>query len=56
MKIITDQNRLRQILINLLSNGIKYTRKGFVKLFAGKNEYNHIIFQVVDSGVGIAPE
>ena len=29
--ILTDENRMRQILINLMSNAIKYTEKGSVK-------------------------
>lgn len=33
-EIITDGNRLRQILINLVSNAVKYTQEGFVKVSA----------------------
>ena len=32
--IKTDANRLKQILINLLSNALKYTEKGYVKVEA----------------------
>lgn len=55
--IQTDQNRLRQILINLISNAIKYTlRGGLVKLKAVKiDKYNYMI-QVKDTGVGICEE
>ena len=55
--LIVDQNRLRQILINLLSNGIKYTSIGYVKVNVFLDEYQHQVkFDVKDSGVGIEIE
>ncbi len=49
----TDEVKLRQILINLLNNGIKFTDKGGLALRA---EYRapYLYFEVEDSGVGIA--
>ena len=32
--IITDENRVRQVLINLISNAIKYTTSGYIKVTA----------------------
>jgi len=50
-----DEKRLRQILINLLSNALRYTKEGEVKLLvAYRNEVAQI--EVSDTGVGIAPE
>lgn len=53
--IRTDEKRLRQILINVLSNAIKYTEKGSVSL---KLRYRSEVaeFIVKDTGEGIAPE
>ena len=55
-----DAVRLTQVLINLLSNSIKFTSKGFVHLSVSIQEKNDdqvkIAFVVKDSGVGIAPE
>eukprot|EP00347_Sterkiella_histriomuscorum_P000322 403376324 len=54
-KIYTDQNRLAQILINLLSNALKYTLEGFVKLIGTVNIQEQQIHLVVeDSGVGLS--
>ncbi|CDW82172.1 multi-sensor hybrid histidine kinase [Stylonychia lemnae] len=54
-KIQTDEHRLRQILINLLSNGIKYTCKGYVKILCYKKaQSEQLCIRVQDSGVGIA--
>ncbi len=52
--VLTDEKRLRQILINLLSNAIKYTDKGVVTLRIG---YRRQLaeFEVRDTGAGIAP-
>jgi len=50
-----DEKRLRQILINLLSNALRYTHAGEVKLLViYRNEVAQI--EVSDTGVGIAPE
>eukprot|EP00347_Sterkiella_histriomuscorum_P020032 403339357 len=52
-----DANRMKQILINLVSNGIKYTLEGYVKIIV-KYDYpsNMILFKVKDTGVGICEE
>jgi hypothetical protein len=51
----TDESKLRQVLINLLSNGIKFTQQGWVKLSVtmGQNSADSLQFQVKDSGPGI---
>ncbi|MCF2947966.1 ATP-binding protein [Paraglaciecola aquimarina] len=51
--VATDKQRFRQILINLISNGIKYTNKGSVTL---KISYRNQVanFSVIDTGVGIS--
>jgi len=57
-----DKLRLKQVLINLVDNAIKYTDKGHVKLIVKKspaaNETDAVdmIFAVEDTGIGIAPE
>jgi len=52
--VITDQKRLRQILINLLSNAIKYTAAGSVEFHV---HYRNQVaeFSIADTGVGINP-
>lgn len=55
-----DYGRLRQILINLLNNAIKFTEKGSVSLSLNLKEKTEntllILFKVIDTGIGIAPE
>lgn len=58
--IVADQVRLRQILINLIGNAIKFTEEGQVRLVvavqeSGSDELN-LQFSVIDSGVGIPPQ
>ena len=62
--LIGDPHRLRQVLINLISNGIKFTEHGEVRVLvepgneAGNGDPGKIelAFNVLDTGVGIAPE
>jgi PAS domain S-box-containing protein len=51
-----DPVRLRQILSNYLSNALKFTATGFVRLHVEAKEAPLIRFEVEDSGPGIAPE
>ncbi|RUT08557.1 hypothetical protein DSM106972_017250 [Dulcicalothrix desertica PCC 7102] len=53
--ISADEKRLRQVLINLLGNAIKFTDKGSVS-FKVKLSNEKIRFQIEDTGVGMAPE
>jgi signal transduction histidine kinase len=56
--LTVDPLRLRQILLNLLSNACKFTKAGEVKLAARKmsNGKNFIEFAVSDTGIGMTPE
>lgn len=68
--INTDDKKLRQVLINLLGNAIKFTNEGSVTLRVRKQEtgveylpqnsislYSHtLLFEIEDTGAGIAPE
>ncbi|HDN26277.1 MAG TPA: response regulator, partial [Thioploca sp.] len=61
--IRADETRLRQILINLLGNAVKFTQQGSVTFKVGltqtpnaKRQTQTILFQVEDTGVGVAPE
>jgi signal transduction histidine kinase/DNA-binding response OmpR family regulator/HAMP domain-containing protein len=53
---LTDEQRLEQILRNLLSNAFKFTEIGGVTLAIGQLRDEWISFAVSDTGVGIAPD
>lgn len=55
----TDKVKLRQTMLNLLSNACKFTSDGVITLNCFKQEVNRkswMIFQVSDTGIGISPE
>ncbi|WP_226571740.1 aerobic respiration two-component sensor histidine kinase ArcB [Mangrovibacter yixingensis] len=52
-KIIADGTRLRQILWNLISNAVKFTRKGEVRVQVSYQDDQIMRFEVQDSGIGI---
>jgi two-component system CheB/CheR fusion protein len=53
--MVTDVTKLRQILVNLLGNAIRYTDRGQVTLRA-RVDAETVIIEVEDTGIGIAPE
>ena len=54
--LIGDPNRLRQILINLLGNSIKFTEQGGLDVRVESDTPGQLRFAVSDTGIGIAPE
>jgi len=59
--IITDKNRLKQVLLNLLSNAVKFTTTGGIKLLVDSSSTKtphrtDLNFSVEDSGIGIPEE
>jgi signal transduction histidine kinase len=51
--VLGDKDRLMQVVINLFSNAVKFTEKGFVTCRVRKAD-NEMIVSIVDTGVGIA--
>lgn len=59
VNVIGDPTRLRQVLLNLVNNGLKFTEKGQVKieLSLPKTQGEHIVtFAIKDTGIGISKE
>jgi signal transduction histidine kinase/ActR/RegA family two-component response regulator len=58
--LVGDPMRLRQILINLINNALKFTHQGEVVVrveqVAKQDDRVHLLFSVSDSGIGISPE
>ncbi|GBU23492.1 sensor kinase [Fibrobacteria bacterium R8-3-H12] len=54
-----DETRIRQALLNVLSNAVKYTKKGFIS-FSASGEITGdtvlLTIEIADSGIGIKPE
>jgi signal transduction histidine kinase len=55
-KLYTDDRKLSQILRNFVSNALKFTPKGEVRVTAQRQGEDFVIFCVSDTGIGIAPE
>ncbi|HYX38650.1 MAG TPA: ATP-binding protein [Oligoflexus sp.] len=59
-RLLSDPSRLRQILINLIGNAIKFTEKGGIEVKVEGHESSdstfHVKIQVIDTGVGISAE
>ena len=54
-ELVTDQEKLKQILINLLGNAVKFTQKGSVDLTVDSSN-DLVSFSVSDTGIGIPEE
>ena len=51
-----DENRIQQILHNLVSNAIKFTESGVIEISSTTIENNKLLISINDTGIGIAPE
>ena len=54
--VVGDPYRLRQVLVNLLGNAIKFTERGTVKLHVSRQASGRFVFTVSDTGIGIPEE
>lgn len=57
--VFIDEIRMRQVLINLIGNGIKFTNEGYVILkvkYILNAQSNRLVFSVEDTGIGIASD
>lgn len=50
-----DKEKLRQVVLNLIDNSIKYTKTGTIEVAVKQNE-DKVLFTVKDTGIGITPE
>lgn len=53
-ELVSDARRVRQVLMNLVGNAVKFTQEGEVRIHARKLEGRLIEFRVTDTGIGIA--
>ncbi|UTA80717.1 response regulator [Halomonas sp. XH26] len=54
--VVGDIARLRQVIMNLINNALKFTEEGFVKFRASLDLDGQLLFEVHDTGCGIAAE
>jgi signal transduction histidine kinase len=57
--LIGDDFRIKQILMNLIGNAIKFTNQGFIIVKIGRNTQTrkgNLLFEVTDTGIGISKE
>jgi two-component system phosphate regulon sensor histidine kinase PhoR len=54
--VIGERFRIRQVLVNLVVNSIKYGRKDGQTIIRIKNEPNSVLVEIADNGIGIAKE
>ncbi len=54
--VVSDENRLRQVLMNLIGNAVKYTEKGTIRFGYERVDEGRVRFFISDNGVGIDPE
>jgi PAS domain S-box-containing protein len=55
-QVMADSDRVRQVLINLLGNAVKFTESGSVTLRARRDADRGVVLEVEDTGPGLEPE
>ena len=54
--LVADEARIREVLLHILNNGIKFTPEGGEVILRVWREKHQVVFQIEDTGMGIAPE
>jgi len=56
-EVLADANRVRQVLVNLLANALKFTDAGVIRFICVPGpEHNQIRFEIQDTGIGMSAE
>ena len=55
-RIMSDRNRLHQVISNFVNNGLKFTEEGNIRVGYDQLDEAHLCFYVADTGIGIEPE
>jgi signal transduction histidine kinase/CheY-like chemotaxis protein len=55
-ELYSDEAKVSQILRNFISNALKFTERGEVRVSATRGQADTVIFTVADTGIGISPE
>lgn len=56
IEVYADNTRIRQVMINLVNNAIKFTEQGKIVISANAREGGHVLVTVKDTGIGIPPD
>ncbi|HEY6883849.1 MAG TPA: HAMP domain-containing sensor histidine kinase [Nitrososphaeraceae archaeon] len=62
LNIVADQNRIKQVISNLVNNSLKFTKQGTITVtvetdnYYGNNKQSQLIVRVKDTGIGIAED
>ena len=54
--VYSDPNRLKQILLNLLKNAVRYTFHGTIRLITSVTDHSTLQFAIKDTGIGLSPQ
>lgn len=55
-KVFADEDKLRQVLVNLVGNSVKYTKEGEIELIAKKEDDRLLTITIKDTGIGMSGE
>ena len=55
-RIMSDRNRLHQVISNFVNNALKFTEEGNIRVGYDQLDEAHLCFYVADTGIGIEPE
>ena len=55
-RVVSDRNRLNQVIANFVNNAVKFTSAGSIRIGYDKVDETHLRFYVADTGIGVEPD